>query len=277
MTESQFNKLNEKQDEFIELLHNRLKKRLKSLAKDLFKVLEKEILSKLESDDNGIMLNDNNIALINNIPKLFKGIKLGRFIRDTKADYLLVIEKTSPYFEAFKLEADRIKQIKERLIIAMEQRINNITSKITVGRSKALQGKKWILTEMAKGRTFTELRKSVINYVFTTGTPFNHINTELQDTFMEGNRFVVDEMAKGLNLDNYYRYTGGLVQKSRDFCESKNRKVFTKYQVEQWSNQTWQGKSVPYNPFINVGGYNCRHRLMPISEDMFYRLKNQGF
>ena len=74
---------------------------------------------------------------------------------------------------------------------------------------------------------------------------------------------------------SHYLYTGGIIDNSREFCRERNRKVFTTKQVLSWENLTWQGKSSPYDPWTDCGGFRCRHRLMPISKEMYDRYKNR--
>jgi hypothetical protein len=88
---------------------------------------------------------------------------------------------------------------------------------------------------------------------------------------------------------NYFIYQGGLIVDSRDFCAAHNNKVWSREESESW--RTWtpvQGEypagyevkakdlySVPsymdypgYDPLIDRGGYNCRHSLGWIADDI---------
>lgn len=62
-----------------------------------------------------------------------------------------------------------------------------------------------------------------------------------------------------------YRYVGGLIPESRDFCRSMDGRVLTEEEIRRtWSNQSWQGKA-PGDPFVVRGGYNCRHMFVPVA------------
>jgi len=79
----------------------------------------------------------------------------------------------------------------------------------------------------------------------------------------------------------FYRYVGGLLSDSRKFCVSRDRKYYHKKEIQLWpttqggtlSNPTprgseWQGRIGTTNSstiFIDCGGFNCKHSLLPVS------------
>ena len=93
---------------------------------------------------------------------------------------------------------------------------------------------------------------------------------------------------------NYFIYQGGLVEDSRDFCAAHNNKVWSKEEAEKWSEWTpaegvypegYEVKAkniyeVPsymnypgYDPLIDRGGFNCRHSLGWISDDIAFDMR----
>lgn len=87
------------------------------------------------------------------------------------------------------------------------------------------------------------------------------------DIYQQNDRSLTKEMSD-LNKIKYFVYQGGLMDTSRPFCIKRNNQVYTKEQIESWKNLEFKGKSKPYNPFIDAGGYNCRHTFDPISEEL---------
>ena len=92
----------------------------------------------------------------------------------------------------------------------------------------------------------------------------------------------------------YFIYQGGLIDDSRDFCAAHNNKVWTTEEAESWTTWTpnmgeyppgWEVKAkmvseTPgymnypgYDPLVDRGGYNCRHSLGFISEELAYKLR----
>ena len=92
----------------------------------------------------------------------------------------------------------------------------------------------------------------------------------------------------------YFIYQGGLIRDSRDFCAAHNNKVWSVDEAQEWA--TWtpsQGEypegyeikqkdiyAVPsylgyagYDPLVDRGGYNCRHSLGYIPDELAMELR----
>lgn len=62
-----------------------------------------------------------------------------------------------------------------------------------------------------------------------------------------------------------FRYRGNVIRDTREFCEKHINKEYTREEIDRIWSGSWAGKS-PGDPFIVRGGYNCRHRWIPIVE-----------
>jgi len=92
----------------------------------------------------------------------------------------------------------------------------------------------------------------------------------------------------------YFIYQGGLVEDSRDFCAAHNNKVWSIEESETWRTWTPADGEYPegyvikaknmnevpsymsypgYDPLVDRGGYNCRHSLGFISDELAKRLR----
>jgi hypothetical protein len=95
---------------------------------------------------------------------------------------------------------------------------------------------------------------------------------------------------------NYFIYQGGLVEDSRDFCAAHNNKVWSKEEAEKWSEWTpaegiypegYEVKAkniyevpsymnyIGYDPLIDRGGFNCRHSLGWIADDIAVDMRSK--
>lgn len=75
----------------------------------------------------------------------------------------------------------------------------------------------------------------------------------------------------------YYKYIGSVIDESRQFCKERAGKIFSKHEIESWSNLEWEGKienTNAENIFFRCGGTGCLHSLIPISER---KAKSEGF
>ena len=60
-----------------------------------------------------------------------------------------------------------------------------------------------------------------------------------------------------------WKYYGGVVQDSRDWCIAHVNKTYTEDEIRQeWDENVWTGKAAG-DPFIVRGGHNCRHLWRP--------------
>jgi hypothetical protein len=116
---------------------------------------------------------------------------------------------------------------------------------------------------------------------FIEGTPERkayldrYIKQTTNDAVMVFNREYLQTISEDLGL-KHYLYQGTIIGDTRQFCQSRAGKYFTKAEVEKWASQSWDGKMAGTNEttiFSYAGGYNCRHKLWPISEEQYNRGK----
>jgi len=97
-------------------------------------------------------------------------------------------------------------------------------------------------------------------------------NSSIFDVYQKADRMIQDEMALELQLDAAM-YVGGLIETSRDFCRARNGKIFLRSEIAQWAKLEWSGKPKSgYDPFVDLGGYYCRHHLSYLGNATAMRL-----
>lgn len=102
-----------------------------------------------------------------------------------------------------------------------------------------------------------------------------HWRTNTFDLFQRIDRaaglFYADEMGLGWAV-----YSGTLEEDSRPFCIERVNKVYSRNQIAAWKNLDFQGKpKFGYDPFTDCGGFNCRHHLSWISDELAQYLKQK--
>lgn len=116
---------------------------------------------------------------------------------------------------------------------------------------------------------------------FIEGTPQrkayleNYIKQTTNDSLMVFNREYLQTISEDLGM-RHYLYQGTIIGDTRQFCQSRAGKYFTKEEVEKWASQTWDGKMAGTNSttiFSYAGGYNCRHKIWPVTEEQYNRAK----
>lgn len=100
----------------------------------------------------------------------------------------------------------------------------------------------------------------------------------VSDTLATTDRQFTNIIGNELGLE-WYRYVGGRMQTTRCFCNERNGKWYHRKEIEAWGRMEdlgqcrtkdgWAGMYRGTNSetiFSYVGGYNCQHSLLPVSE-----------
>lgn len=101
------------------------------------------------------------------------------------------------------------------------------------------------------------------------GRTLNYLKTELNTSLMAYQRVTHLEKAKKAGITKFL-YVGPLDDVTRPFCEERVNKVWSVEEVESWDN----GTDLP--AAIYCGGYNCRHHLRPVSDELAEELQAEA-
>lgn len=110
----------------------------------------------------------------------------------------------------------------------------------------------------------------------TDGALLRYSRVLVTDTIGQTDRAYTNIIANELGVQ-WYKYTGGKMDTTRCFCAKRNNQFFHKREVEGWGmgkgvgecGYPWAGMNKATNAetiFAYVGGYNCQHSLLPVSE-----------
>lgn len=100
-----------------------------------------------------------------------------------------------------------------------------------------------------------------------------HWKTNSFDLFQRIDRAANLYYADRLGLE-YAIYSGTLEDDSRPFCIERVNQVFSREEIAGWSALQFQGKpKIGYDPFTDCGGFNCRHHLSFISNEIAAHLR----
>lgn len=100
-----------------------------------------------------------------------------------------------------------------------------------------------------------------------------HWRTNSFDLYQRIDRTANLVYADKLGLD-YAVYSGTLEEDSRPFCIARVNKVYSRPEIKSWETLQFQGKpKIGYDPFVDCGGFNCRHHLSWISDEIAEHLR----
>ncbi len=132
-----------------------------------------------------------------------------------------------------------------------------------------------LINYVGSGGNFKDFKKSVIDLVSTKKLETN-VDLVARELVFQYKRSQQAQLANKFNVE-YFRYVGGEIDTTRPFCDKRFGNIYTRAEIQSWASQDWGGKkegTTSTNIFINLGGYNCRHSLVPVSEAV---AKREGF
>jgi len=131
-----------------------------------------------------------------------------------------------------------------------------------------------ITTEQGIVEANIKLRNQIIGTEETEGLLLRHTKQVARDGFTISDRTYTTAIANDLNME-WFKYVGGRIKDSRDFCVTDKVGVFRlnqffhRNEVSEWGNiKQWQGRiniTDSNNIFILAGGWNCLHSIQPVS------------
>jgi hypothetical protein len=268
---------------------------LKGLERELFEVIARRITEELDAGNGSIRTGRGSASINQLIDLAFKELAkagLNDFYKKSVTDLFAILGNNDQYnaglfsatskagdkrFKAMRGEVDRI--MRKRIGIDDNGRLvkNGLLSKL-------------LTTDAIKTQLMETLNAGV-----QAGIPMNKL-VRLMEITVKGTRDntgVLEKQFKPLVFDTYqafdrasnnvyadklklsaFLYLGGLIETSREFCEKHNGKVFTVEEAEtQWPKDPTLPKSkkerdtgiLAYNPTVDLGRWNCRHRTRYIT------------
>jgi hypothetical protein len=153
--------------------------------------------------------------------------------------------------------------------------INDILTETSVKRSlRQVISKSTLInnkTAIREISTFIKGNQERLGVYETLFSAVDKTGGSIYDSFQRVDRFSNLVYSDELGIQAWL-YVGGVIGGSRDFCIERNSKVFLKEEIDAWAKLSFQGQTSPYTPFIDLGGYRCRHTLGALGNSTAIRL-----
>ena len=156
------------------------------------------------------------------------------------------------------------------VVQTIRDKINGIYQQADTRKQKELVD--FVQAQRIAGKTNTEDFKTAVDELkqsygsTVTGANLAVYSSQIvQDALMGFDGQFAKYRADELGLTSYVYY-GSIIRDSRDFCVEHANQVFTEEEARALWQQDWQGKSGS-DPFLDRGGYNCRHHWQPVNPD----------
>jgi hypothetical protein len=157
-----------------------------------------------------------------------------------------------------------------------------------------------IIRNISTGGSYAEFQEEIRTYILgnkeVDGQFLRYTRQITNDSLSVYNRNYNDGVSKDLGLV-FYKYTGGLKDTSREFCEERNGKYFHIEEIKGWGRgekccglsypqgKKWPGmrKGTNENNILSfAGGYACNHQMIAVSEsivpkEVIERARDKGY
>lgn len=270
-------------EEFIGDADQRLKTRIAGIQRKIANITNDYLLANINTKDGVITDNAGNFNLINRLDKIVKKeieAETNRLAKWYVNQVLQISKLNKNYFKRFNATKAQVERALRKTLKQIGVTYSNGEAKIEQGGYlaelvdvtepiKVVKGT--VRSLMVAGVAVPILRRgirSTVNGGDRLGIIESKFDRESKDTFSRVDRSIGFSVSQDVGIRAAV-YQGGLIETSREFCIHRNNQVFTFDEIQSWSDLDFVGKPKGnYNPFTDLGGYNCRHQLDFISDDL---------
>jgi hypothetical protein len=272
-------------------------KQLRGLDKALFDELVRRIVEVIGTED-GVVKSGKGSASINRMIDLAFSVversQLSEFKRSSLGDLSALMKHGQDYFEAGT--SKRLNEVTARVNRTMRRRLG-----LDPDTGKPVQGGQFdrffdnepmrtevkqvvsrgITAKIPMAKMLKQLEVTVTGTPESPGIFSKSLQNLVLDVYQQTDRAVSKEYGTRLKLDTFI-YAGGLIETSREFCKRRNNQVFTEDEAANWANDSTlprtkkerdSGVITGYDPVIDLGRWNCRHRTRYISRELAKELR----
>lgn len=271
----------------LENLIQAIESRISKSSSELTKIMLQYFVNKLNVEQGRLIVQFNNrtLTLFNEAFKRYQDSVKRNLIKSIIVDLDSILEDNHKFYKSTvkkKVDKTDIKKIiNRRLGIAENGQLvrHGYMSGIVDDASIRSEIQKHIFREMFKQSGFESFKKGLQTLIEGEPKKFGvfqrHYKTFSYDVYAQINSYTSGVYAQKLGLTHFI-YNGGLIETSRAFCKKRNAKVFSTQEAEKWKDDptlTAIENKETYNWLLDRGGYNCRHSLDFIADEIAYALR----
>lgn len=245
------------------------------LLRETIEKLDRKIsrlISRLSTSANGRLLSDS--------ISLNSAINMRKEIAKEFGPYFNVAASTTDYRPAQKDVGRVLKNagIDSKFTMADNSLVkafsdDGLNQLVGLGNQYSSQISQKVYTAVAAGDNIDDLTEEIKQLLLgktdKAGRPLvTQAETIASTGYMEVDSVLLDRKTEGIEGIRF-KYAGSLIKDSRKWCQkeinkAKEGKTYTKAEIRRvWGNAKWQGKREG-DPFTTRGGWNCRHRWLPV-------------
>lgn len=279
--------LEEEPDRFIE-------EDVRAYQMAIFEAL-RDMIGVLETDSNGRLVNSRkNIQGIANIGRELKylGIQNGSQLINSYLKTVNTVLKNN--FELFTVIVYNNEEFRD----TRKQIVDEVNVRLGINDQGNLRKDGYLDQILNEGSTFSTITENLFSSAYSNAYLKDvisdaraylngHKNTKgaveafysqhlMRESFGEIDRIASATFARKYGLTKFF-YAGTLIKTSRAFCRHKIHGLYTIEEARQWINENPKpivANPDSYNPIIQMGGFNCRHCPVFVTDEMAYQMKS---
>ncbi len=271
----------------IDDLINGLEATVSKAQKQLYRRLLNKLIDKLDVKDGRIQNTNRNKGLLSSIDAVFAEFSRIEGLAIVN-EVVVAIDKVITFNKSYFSELDEVgikdldlavrRQMNEWLGIEKGTlKPNGYLDKLVKDSTIRKEVKDLVIKDVVSQNGLAKMQKSLSVMIEGNaeqlGSLAKYYRNFVYDTISATDRIVGMEYANSKGYE-FAIYEGGIIKTSRKFCKDRNGKVFHKTEIEKFDPPT--AKQANYNPFIDLGGYGCRHHLNWISTKLALRYRPEA-
>jgi len=300
-----------KKDEYLDAARSKLESSVVRSQSRLLADVLKELIPELDIKDGVIQETAKNYRLISSIDKIYKGFASG--VNPVIADQIVkatgkIAELSVDYFKIvlsgdLPARFDKVVTTANELIdlrIGLKGGkfirggfLESFFNSNTIGTELKEMTSKAVSSGMDRKEFIDLLRDKITGVDQKAGVMERQYQRFAYDLYQQYDAAYNKTLGNEFGF-KYFIYQGGLIKDSRDFCAAHNNKVWSVEEAKEWPEWTPSKGEYPagyeikqkdvyavpsymgypgYDPLIDRGGYNCRHSLGWIPDDLAFKMR----
>lgn len=263
-----------KKVERLETVPDNLAISVKKAQKDIYNEIL-DLLGKLERKEGMITMSKSNLLLIDEITLKTRKVVLGSDYVDSVQSFVNEFDSQAKINDSFFKKMD-VTITEEALTNQMVISAKKNSAELLLGTpmdAQFLQPIKTLLDDAVSSgaswsKTVANIQTFVIGNEEVDGRLLRYSKQIASDSFATADRAYTNVVADDAGFE-WYLYTGGIIQDTREFCAQRNNNYYHYKEVEKWGTlNDWSGRMPNTDSqtiFITCGGFNCKHSLIPTS------------
>jgi hypothetical protein len=247
------------------------------------------ILADLDIRDGNLVATESNIAKLSQVMADIESDFVDPQWRDAVKEYV----KTFDVLDANTTEwVGQIGSIDKGLMRALRTQYKQISAEYLLNAQSFSQTllnpiAQEIGAYIATGSRYSDLVSAVSQIVTggdtSDGAILGNARTTVNDLVSVYERTATNVASEQVGAV-FFLYQGRPIKTTRPFCRERANKYYHKAEIASWATEDWQGKTEGTNSttiFSYLGGYNCRHVLVPVRQSQvaaqdLQRMRDKG-